>query len=635
MIFQIEALSKAYSIKKIFVEISSSFTDTDRIGLIGVNGTGKSTLLKIIAGIETPDSGQIIMPRIGKVVYLPQEPEISPEATILETIFQSNDPIVTLIKSYEAAVYALAIEPENLAYQNALERWTHEMTTKDAWAYERDVRGVLFQLGIKDVQALMGSLSGGLKKRVALAKALVLPSDLLILDEPTNHLDANTIEWLETHLKSRKGGLLMVTHDRYFLDRVVNRIYELDGGRLFSYPGHYSDFMIQKIERERREAVASEKNEKLYQQELAWMRAGVEARRTKQQARKQRFEVIEASRNQNSREDGMQVDVAHSRLGKTTVELEAIDFYYAQNQPLIKNFEFTLLRTDRVGIVGPNGVGKTTLLRIMTGELEPTSGHVRIGQTVKVGHFRQESIELPMEERAIVYIKSIAEFAKTQDGTSLTASQMMERFLFTGEMQWAPISKLSGGERRRLYLLGVLMSAPNILVLDEPTNDLDLSTLTVLESYLDEFPGAVIVVSHDRYFLDRTCDRLLAFESGAVKLYTGNYTDYREKVALTQKSAEIIEEQIKQTKPSVSSEVTPTAKKGKLSYNEQREYDSLDGVIDTLMTELDGLESQIATKSDDYLALEQLVKAKDACEEALLDAMTRKEILETQINGQG
>lgn len=633
MIFQIEALSKAYSIKKLFVEISSSFTDTDRIGLIGVNGTGKSTLLKIIAGLEIPDSGQIIMPRLGKVVYLPQEPEISPESTILETIFQSNDPIVTLIKSYEAAVYALALEPENQDRQNALAHWTHEMTAKDAWAYERDVRGVLYQLGIKDVQALMGSLSGGLKKRVALAKALVLPSDLLILDEPTNHLDANTIEWLETHLKTRKGGLLMVTHDRYFLDRVVNRIYELDGGRLFSYPGHYSDFMLQKIERERREAVASERNEKLYQQELAWMRAGVEARRTKQQARKQRFEVIEASRSQNAKEDGMQVDVAHSRLGKTTVELESVGFYYEQNAPLIKNFDFTLLRTDRVGIVGPNGVGKSTLLRIMTGELAPTHGSVRIGQTVKVGHFRQEAIELPMEERAIAYIKNIAEFAKTQDGTSLTASQMMERFLFTGEMQWAPISKLSGGERRRLYLLGVLMSAPNILVLDEPTNDLDLATLTVLESYLDEFPSAVIVVSHDRYFLDRTCDRLLAFESGEVRLYTGNYTDYREKVALVQKAMEAIEEPTKQIKAPNPPAAATAVKRGKLSYNEQREYDGLDAVIDSLMEKLDVLESEIITKSDDYLALEQLVKDKDACEEALLEAMSRKEILEAQITG--
>ncbi len=636
MIFQIDQLTKAYGIKPLFSSISASWTDQDRIGLIGVNGTGKSTFLKILAEKAQAESGALIFPKGARVIYLAQAPEFDPKMTVLEAIFEGDEPIVRLIKAYETALAAT----ETQQHAIELEKLTETMTQMDAWAYEREVKGILFQLGISDLSALMGNLSGGMLKRVALAKCLVLPADLLLLDEPTNHLDADAVEWLETYLAQRKGALMMITHDRYFLDRVVNRIFEIDKGKLYTYPGHYTSFLEAKEERLRLESQEQTKLNRLFQQELAWMRQGVEARRTKQEARKQRFYALEERMDKGGDSGGLKVDVTTQRLGKTTVDLEDVTVGYHESSPLISGLSYSLLRNDRLGIVGPNGVGKSTLVKVMIGALAPLSGQVRIGQTVRVGYFRQEVDHLPEQVRVIDYVKDIAELSKTQSGYVLTASQMLERFLFDGNMQWSFIGKLSGGERRRLYLLGVLMSQPNILVLDEPTNDLDITTLGVLEGYLDEFPGAVIVVSHDRYFMDRTCDRIFAIASKRANLYVGDYSDYREK-QIEEVEAKRTQEKKLDTKVSSNTETQQRqttsseggVRKGRLSFNEQREYDQLPDIMAGLEANLERIQHDMQVASNDYVALTALVSEKDLAEMELLEAMERYEALEARLKG--
>lgn len=630
MIFQIDQLSKSYGIKPLFSDLSASWTDQDRIGLIGVNGTGKSTLLKTIAAKIAPDRGSLIFPKGARVVYLDQAPDFDSEKTVLEAILEGDEPIVKLLLAYEAALENSEMDARDL---DAL---SEKMNLMDAWAYERQVKGILHQLGIHNLSARMGTLSGGMLKRVALAKCLVLPAELLLLDEPTNHLDADAVEWLESHLATRKGALIMITHDRYFLDRVVNRIIELDKGALYSYTGHYSDFLEAKDQRMRLEAQEQVKLKRLFQQELAWMRQGVEARRTKQEARKQRFYQLEENLDKSGPSSALKLDVTTQRLGKTTVDLDQVVVGYPNAQSdkppmvLVEDFSYSLLRNDRVGIIGPNGIGKSSLVKVMIGELEPLEGQVRIGQTVRVGYFKQDLDHLPEGVRVIDYIKEIAELAKTQSGAVLTASQMLERFLFDGNMQWSMIEKLSGGERRRLYLLGVLMSQPNILVLDEPTNDLDITTLSVLEDYLDEFPGAVIVVSHDRYFMDRTCDRLIAIENRRGILYVGDYSDYRHK-RLSMAESPKSEGPKREAK---RADVTESGvRKGKLSFNEQRAFDMLPEQMDAIAQRLEAVDAQIEASSDNYMALTPLLAEKDALELELLEAMERYEALGEKLKG--
>lgn len=632
MIFQIENLTKSYSLKPLFKGIQGSWTDQDRIGLIGVNGTGKSTLLKVLARISEPDVGQLIYPRNASLVYLAQEPDFNPSHSVLEAIFEGENHLLKCIKAYEAAQIELTKEPHHPENIEAVSRLTEEMTSLDAWSYEREIKSILFQLGIGDLTEKISNLSGGMIKRVALAKALVLPSDLLMLDEPTNHLDASAIEWLEGHLKQRPGGLVLITHDRYFLDRVVNRIFELDQGKLYAYPGNYSAYLTGKSERLALEAQEHAKLTKLYQQELAWMRQGVEARRTKQEARKQRFYQLQSNMTQEKSDERMAIDISANRLGKTVVDLFDIVGGYSEAKPLFKAFSYAMLRDDRIGVVGLNGVGKSTFINTLVGALPPLSGSVRIGKTVEIGYFKQEMSHLPEGVRVIDYIKEIAELSKTKTGYVLTASQMLERFLFDSQMQYSLIKTLSGGERRRLYLLGVLMGQPNILVLDEPTNDLDLTTLGVLEDYLDEFPGAVIVVSHDRYFLDRTCEKIFLIEKQSIHELQGNYSENSMRIQASFGTSQIKATQVNYTENQPIKTQKTTQKKVKLSYNEQRELDAIGPLMETLEVELEAVLASMESAYDNYLLLQDLNTKKEVLENRILEALERQEILEAKQN---
>lgn len=625
-VLTLENIAKAYSDKTLFDDINFSINDTDKIGLIGVNGTGKSTLLKIIAGVEYPDKGQVLTMKNIRIGYLSQSPDFDLEATVLEQVFQGDSDILQLVRDYETVTEDLEKSPDDQALIDKQLSLMTKMNAKNAWELESQVKMVLTKLGIHDFKAKIGTLSGGQKKRVALAQALITPCDLLILDEPTNHMDNETIDWMETYLKQRKGALLMITHDRYFLDNVSNRTIELDHGTLYSYDGNYTLFVEKKIERQQMAESMERKRQNLYRQELAWIKRGARARSTKQKARIQRFEALQDS--SHLRQDGeVEISVAHSRLGKKVIELENISKRF-DDKTIIEDFSYTLLPDDRIGIVGKNGAGKSTLLNLITGKLDPDAGHIDIGTTVKIGYFSQESEALDESMRAIEYIREFGENVTTSDGSKITAGQMMERFLFDKDLQWTYINRLSGGEKRRLYLLSILMQAPNILILDEPTNDLDIDTLKVLEMYLDEFRGAVISVSHDRYFLDRTCQRIFAFTgNGHILEHTGNYSDY----AAYKKEMDSLETP-QEAKPASSSQKTETKdkapeKKLKFSYNEQREFAMIEEDIQGLEEKLTRIDEEMATVSTDFVRLGELSSQKDEVEEALLEKMERFEYL--------
>lgn len=617
-----ENLSKSYGEKTLFDDISFNINDYDKIGLIGVNGTGKTSLLNIIAGVDVPDSGTIASPKGTKIEYLSQDPEFDEDATILQQVFKGDSPALNVIRAYESALDELSRQPEDDRLQEKITKLTSDMNTVNAWELESQIKTILTRLGVRNFEAKMGTLSGGQKKRVALASALINPCDLLILDEPTNHMDNDTIEWLENYLKNRKGALLMITHDRYFLDRVVNKTLELDFGKLYIYTGNYTEFVEKKIERKNLESTMESKRQNLYKKELEWIRTGAKARTTKQKARIQRFEEIKDSKVVHD-DSKVEISVGHSRLGKKILEVEHISKSFGDLN-LINDFSYILLREDRIGIIGDNGVGKSTLLNLLTGKLEIDNGEIDMGPTVKVGYFSQESEDMDTTMKAIEYIKESAEFITTADGTKISASQMMERFLFTSSMQWTYISKLSGGERRRLYLLKVLMDAPNVLILDEPTNDLDIDTLKVLENYIDEFSGAVIAVSHDRYFLDRICNKIFSFEGGGkIVDHVGNYSDYvdyrklKEDELKAQQTITEIKEKPKRVK----------AQKLKFTYKEKMEYETIDDEIETLENQLSELEDAISKTTTDFVKLQELMTAKDKAEEDLLFKMERQEYL--------
>ncbi len=488
-IVTIEHLTKSYTERLLFDDTAFSVNEGEKIGLIGINGTGKSTLLKIVAGLEEPDRGTVVRSRGLDIRYLPQNPEFDPKDNVIQAVLKDNQ--------------------------------GHD----HVWDIESQAKSMLNKLGITEQEALMGTLSGGQKKRVALASVLLSTAKLLILDEPTNHLDSSMADWLEEYLKKFKGALLMITHDRYFLDSVTNRIVELDKGKLYSYQTNYQGFLKLKAERLDMAAASERKRQSILRVELEWMQRGARARSTKQKAHIQRYEAL---RDQKAPEtDGrVEMESAASRLGRTTVEISDLSKSYG-DKVLLKDFTYIFLKDDRIGIIGPNGAGKSTLMKMIAGWVEPDSGTIEIGQTVRMGYFSQENEEMDETLRVIDYIKNVAEYVKTRDG-SISASQMLERFLFPSHMQYTVIGKLSGGERRRLYLLRILMDAPNVILLDEPTNDLDIQTLTILEDYLDSFQGIVVTVSHDRYFLDRVVRRIFAFEGdGEVRQYEGGFTDYQ------------------------------------------------------------------------------------------------------------
>ncbi|WP_186428965.1 ABC-F family ATP-binding cassette domain-containing protein [Clostridium sp. BSD9I1] len=617
----LENISKSYSEKELFNNINLGINEGDKIGVIGINGTGKSTLLKIIAGVEVEDSGRIIKNSLINIEYLPQLPEFDAEKTVIQEVFRGNSPIIKVIREYEEALEDKNSNPERIM------RLTHSMDNLNAWTIESEAKAVLTKLGIMDFNVKVGTLSGGQRKRIALAGALVNPSDLLILDEPTNHLDNETIDWLEQYLNKRKGALLMITHDRYFLDRVANEIIELDGGKLYTYEGNYSAFLQKKIEREEIEASSEKKRQSLLKKELAWIRRGAKARSTKQKARIDRFEKL-TDEAIDLNEDRLEISLAGTRLGKKVIELNNITKVF-RDKKVIDDFSYIVLRRDRVGIIGPNGEGKSTLMNIISGKLKPDSGTIEVGETVKIGMFSQESYHMDEDMRVIEYIREGAEFIENSEGYKLSASQMLERFLFTGSDQWTPISRLSGGEKRRLYLLRVLMESPNVLLLDEPTNDLDIETLKVLEDYIEEFPGAVISVSHDRYFLDRMAERIFSFEGkGKIAQYTGNYSDVKE---LRDENTKLLEEENKSLKDGKANQkhkedINVSKKKNntlKFSYKEQREYDEIDNIVADLEQKLEQIEQDMHYYSTDYGKLNNLMKEKEETEQLLEEKMDR------------
>ena len=544
LLLTIEELAHSYGERVLFQHVTFHIETGDKIGVIGVNGTGKSTLLRHIAELDGGRDSETGMP--GKITpngqcvieYLPQYPPYDPKATVIEQIFRGNSPMMTLLRRYRKALDDTAAHPEDAGVQRRLMEVQQEMDRNFAWQLESEARAVLTRLGITDMDRPVGELSVGQRKRVALAGVLVRPSDLLILDEPTNHMDSVTVAWLEGELAKRKGALLMVTHDRYFFDRVVNRTLELDGGRAYLYKSNYEGFLQLRAERRQQESAAERKLQHIYRQELAWIRRGAEARRTKKKDRVERFQAIEAAAKEKVVHRELEITSAASRLGRTVLELEHVGARY-DGHDYIKDFSYIVLRRDRIGIVGPNGAGKTTLLNILAGRREPDTGTVKRGQTVKIGYFAQTSEFPDPQERALQYIRDAGEYVTTADGERISAAMMMERFLFPPELQWVPVGKLSGGEQRRLFLLRILMEAPNVLLLDEPTNDLDIPTLSVLEEYLDTFPGAVLAVSHDRYFLDRFADKIFAVgEDGTLHQYPGGYTDYERAVAAAKPGTE-------------------------------------------------------------------------------------------------
>ena len=586
----IEHLTKSYTERLLFDDTAFSVQEGEKIGVIGVNGTGKSTLLKIIAGEEEPDSGTVVRGRGLNIRYLPQNPEFDPQETVLEAALRGNES------------------------QGAV------------WDIESQAKTILNRLGMKDYDARMGTLSGGQKKRTALASVLLSTAELLILDEPTNHLDSEMADWLEEYLKKFKGALVLITHDRYFLDSVTNRIVELDKGKLYSYETNYEGFLRRKAERLDMEAASERKRQSILRTEIEWMQRGARARSTKQKAHIQRYEALRDQKGPEA-DKTVEMESISSRLGRTTVEVDRLSKAYG-DKVLIKDFTYIFLKNDRIGIIGPNGAGKSTLMKIIAGWVQPDSGTVEVGQTVRMGYFSQENEDMDQSLRVIDYIKNVAEYVKTKDG-SISASQMLERFLFPSHMHYTLIGSLSGGERRRLYLLKILMDAPNVILLDEPTNDLDIQTLTILEDYLDSFQGIVVAVSHDRYFLDRTVRRIFAFEGGGVvRQYEGGFTGYQATKQEMDAWNQSGEPEKKSSEKAASSReavkaIKSQGRKLKFTYKEQKEWDTIEDEIAGLEEKIAELDGEIQKAASSYSRLQELMTEKEKQENLLEEKMER------------
>ena len=613
----IEHVSKTYGEKTLFHDISFVISEKERVGLIGVNGTGKSSLLKLIAGLDSADEGNFICSKEYQISYLAQHPDLNPDLTILEQIFAGDAPVFQLLKNYELTLLQLNEQPENQGIQEKLFEWQKKMDSLDAWDVSTNAKTILTKLGLEDFNLKIGVLSGGQKKRVALAQVLIQSPDLLILDEPTNHLDFDSVKWLEDYLSRYPGAILLVTHDRYFLDRVTNRIFELDGGNLYSYKGNYAAFLEAKAIREENEVATIDKQKNLFRQELEWIRRGAKARSTKQKARIQRFDQLDEELSSVKSKEKLDISLKGSRLGKQVFELKDASKRY-ENRVIIDQFDLLVKPGDRIGIIGKNGTGKSTLLNILSGRIPLDSGQRVIGQTVKVAYYTQESGDMDENKRMIEYLNETAQIVETTDGKTISSTQMLERFLFPSHTHGTLIRKLSGGERRRLYLLKILMEEPNVLLLDEPTNDLDTQTLTVLEDYLEEFAGVVITVSHDRYFLDKVVEQLIILEgSGKIGSFYGNYSEYLEQ--LSQKP----EKGKSEVKAKGVPPIQEKSKKKKMSYNEQREFETIEDDITGVEERLEEIAIELNDTGSNFEKAQELMNEEVELNEKLEHMMER------------
>ncbi|WNB91687.1 ABC-F family ATP-binding cassette domain-containing protein [Bacillus sp. NEB1478] len=625
-ILQAENLYKTYGEKTLFDEISFTIGEKQRIGLIGPNGTGKSSLLKAIAGFEPAEKGTISHANQFHIEYVAQEPVLDEELSVLEQIYYGDSLIMRTMRDYEQALLDLEADSANEKKLQRLMNCQQKMDETEAWEANTVAKTVLTKLGLRDFSRQVKHLSGGQKKRVAIAKALIQPADLLILDEPTNHLDNDTVEWLEAFLAGYKGSLLMVTHDRYFLNRVTNHIFEMDAGKLYVYEGNYETYLEKKAEREELAMQTEDKRQNTLRRELAWLRRGAKARTTKQKARIQRVEKLQDETGPAAK-GSVEFAIGSQRLGKKVIEVEGLS-KSLDGKLLLGGLDYLIVPGERLGIIGPNGSGKTTLLNMLAGRVKPDSGSIEIGETVKIGYYTQDHEELDGNLRMIDYVKETAQVISTVDGQSITAEQMLERFLFPRYMQYTYIRKLSGGEKRRLYLLKVLMEEPNVLFLDEPTNDLDIQTLSILEEYLEHFPGVVLTVSHDRYFLDRVVDHLLAFEGeGKVVRFQGSYSDYMDEKKERDELTAAAEKKEEQEAADSAAASPRKEKRKKLSYKEQQEWETIEERIMKLEEKKEQLEAEIAAAGSDFGRISELFAEQKKIEGELESAMERWEEL--------
>ena len=628
-IVTLQSVQKQFGLKTLLNQASFSLDIPDKVGLIGTNGSGKSTLLKMIAGLEPPDGGQILINSGIRTVYLPQDPDLDENHTVLEQVFAESGEDMNLVRDYEQISAQLLHDPANTALSARLSEISHRMDDCGAWELETKAKIILTKLGIEDMDARIGTLSGGYRKRVALAAALLSEPDALLMDEPTNHLDALSVEWLQNYLNRYRGAILLITHDRYFLDQVTNRIFEIDRGDLYPYNGNYSYYLEKKALAEESAASTQRKHQGILRRELEWLRRGPKARSTKQKAR---IERAHALRDTEFKQAHGRVDIATPtrRIGKKVIELTNVSKAY-EGRTFIKNFTYEFSPEDRIGIIGGNGVGKSTLMDIITGRIQPDAGKVEIGGTVHIGYFDQNSEALFTamndKQRVIDYIKEEGEFIKIADGTQISASQMLERFLFPGSQQYAPVENLSGGEKRRLFLLRVLMGAPNVLILDEPTNDLDVQTLSVLEEYLEDFAGCVLVVSHDRYFLDRVVDTIFAFEpGGTLRQYPGNYSTYLDFKKAEEVSSSQLQDSQKPKQGQTKELPIPTNtnhKVRKLSNKEKREFATIEGKIAAIEVEKAEIEQVLISPPSDFVKVQELYEKLESLNQAIETATER------------
>lgn len=621
--FIVEKLTKSVGDKTVFKEISFIIHDLDRIGIIGVNGTGKTTLLDVVSeriGFDG-DVSPFTKANGYKIAYLTQEPEFDDSKTVLDTVLSSDLREMTLIREYETLMADYSEDN-----QSRLEKVMAEMDSLDAWSIESEVKTVLSKLGLSDLSQKVGDLSGGLRRRVQLAQVLLNDADLLLLDEPTNHLDIDTIAWLTNFLKSSKKTVLFITHDRYFLDNVATRIFELDQANLIEYQGNYQDYVRLKAEQDERDAAALHKKKQLYKQELAWMRTQPQARATKQQARINRFKDLKGEVHQTVNNDDLEINFETSRIGKKVVNFGHVDFAYEDGKQILSDFNLIMQNRDRIGIVGDNGVGKSTLLNLINGDLVPSSGILDIGETVRIGYFSQQIKDMDESKRVINYLQEVADEVKTTVGTT-SITELLEQFLFPRSTHGTQIAKLSGGEKKRLYLLKILIEKPNVLLLDEPTNDLDIATLTVLENFLNGFGGPVVTVSHDRYFLDKVANKILAFEDGGVREFFGNYTDYLDEKAFLQEQSALLEREKKQA--SVKVEKVKEDKK-RMSYFEKQEWATIEDEIADLEAKIEEIEAAMLENASDYGQLATLQRDLESANETLLEKYERYEYLSEQ-----